>query len=360
MTRASGPRRVLLVDAGRGWRGGQRQLLLLATGLRARGWEPLVVGPPGTPLLQAMKRAGIATASRGVRTPVDLTAFRGLRRLISTWRPDILHAHDRRSHAVSLAALVGRSQRIPLVVTRRIATAPAGPFRRGPGVDRFIAITRAVHDGLRAAGVEEQRIALVYPGVATPEAPTGRDWRAECGWPAGTIVAGVVGPASESRHRDEIEALLKQLSAATRDALGLVLLGGPAAGRTELAGVRAYRAGFVHEVPSALAGLDLILHPGRGEGLGTAVVEGMALRVPTLGFATGGIGEIIDPGRNGLLVPPGDTPGFAAALQRLVTDRAVRQALGDAGPARAAEFSADRMVDQTAGVYRDLLERPAV
>ena len=95
--------RVLHVDTAREWRGGQRQLLLLAAGLRDAGIEPLVVAQPASPLLHRLKSVGIASASFPMRSALDLIALRRLRRLIVTWRPHLVHAHDqrpcRRSHA---------------------------------------------------------------------------------------------------------------------------------------------------------------------------------------------------------------------------------------------------------------------
>lgn len=346
--------RVLLLDAGRTWRGAQRQLVLLAVGLRAHGIEPLVMAPPRSPLFDACKLAGVATIARTMRGELDLLAVRGLRRSIGTWHPTVVHAHDPRSHALAIAALVARRVPIPLVVTRRLATRPKGRIRHGARVARFIAITEAVRDALHDGGIAPDRIALVHPGVAAPIAQSARAWRTECGWPENRVVAGVVGPLTEQRHKDALERLVLRFDAATKARLGLVLLGGPSSGRTEIAGVPAYRAGFVHDVPTALAGLELLLHPGGAEGLGTALVEGMALRVPTVAFAAGGVGEIIAHDRSGLLVPPGDLAGFAAAVARVASDPSRRRALGDAGPAQAARFSAERMVTRTLAVYREL------
>ena len=67
-------------------------------------------------------------------------------------------------------------------------------------------------------------------------------------------------------------------------------------------------------------------------------------------------------GENGLLVPPRDSAALAAALGRLLGDAKLRQAMGVRGRARAvAEFSVERVIEQTLGLYRALLaERPAV
>lgn len=316
------------------------------------------MAPPRSPLLDACKRAGIASAARTMRGDLDMLAIRGLRRLLGTWHPTLVHAHDPRSHALCMAALVGRRSPIPLVVTRRLATPPRGRIRHGARVAAFIAITESVRHALSRGGIADDRIALVYPGVEPPAVRAARDWRAECGWSVDLVVAGVVGPLTEPRHRADLELLVASIDAGARARLALVLLGGAAAGRTQVGGVHAYRAGFVHDVPAALAGLDLLLHPGGAEGLGTAVVEAMALKVPAVAFAAGGVGEIID-AASGLLVPQGDVSAFAAAVGALVRDPAARLALGAGGPRRAEEFGTARMLAGTLAVYQRVLAEGA-
>ncbi len=358
--RVPAPLRVLHIDAARQWRGGERQLLLLAAGMRERGAEPLVAARPGSPLLQKLKAEGIATASLAMRSDLDLLAVRRLRRLIATWRPHLVHAHDRRGHALALTALLGRRSAVPLMVTCRIVARPRGLIRFGPRVARFIAISAAVRDALVSGGIAEGRITVAYPGVSTALASRPRDWRRECDWPAATLVAGVIGPLSNDRASERLATLVSAIPRATAERLALVVLGGHSSGHGTIGGVRAYRAGFVHDVPHALAGLDLLLHPGGAEGLGTAVIEGMALGVPTVAVATGGLGEIIEDGRNGLLVAPDDDAAFALGVAGLVDDPTRRRTLGAGGPERARAFGPDRMVDAVLSAYRDLLERSTV
>jgi len=352
--------RVLHVDAAREWRGGERQLLLLSRGLRERGVEPLVAARPGSPLLHRLKSEGIATAALAMLSDLDLLAVRRLRRLIATWRPDLVHAHDSRGHSLALAALLGRRGRIPLIVTRRSAAKPRGPLRYGPRVARFIASSAAVRDGLVLGGVNADRITVAYPGVSArpPELP--RDWRAECGWTPETVVAGIVGPLAAEGARRQLDDLAGALPHDVAARLGIVVLGGHAHGRDSVAGVPTFRAGYVHDVPHALAGLDLLLHPGGPEGNGTSVIEAMALGVPSVAFEAGGLGEVIIDGVSGTLVPAGDLRAFAARMAALATDAKARRALAAACPERARAFESGVMVDTILAAYRDVLERSAV
>jgi glycosyltransferase involved in cell wall biosynthesis len=123
--------------------------------------------------------------------------------------------------------------------------------------------------------------------------------------------------------------------------------------------MEAFRAGFVDEVHSAMAGLDVLWHPSSAEGLGTAVIDAMALGVPPVAFSVGGLPELIEHERSGVLAPPADIDTFAAAASRLIEDAALRRALGSEGPRRAAVFSVRRMVDGAERVYAALLEGAA-
>lgn len=358
--------RVVLVDAGRDWRGGQRQVFLLAQALRATGAEPLVIGADRSRLVARVRDAGLAASTVTMRGDWDLAAARRVRTIVRAWRTDLVHAHDARGHAIALTALAlprlpraGRLPRVPLVVTRRVARLLRyARLKYSNRVARFIAISGAVRDAMVASGVPSERIDVVYSGVPTPVVTNPRDWRAECGWPPDCVLCGVVGAMTAEKGVAELVAIAQRVRADVRARARLVLLGGTApAGHGMIGGIQAFRAGFVDDVHPAVAGLDVLWHPARSEGLGTAVIDAMALRVPPVAFAAGGLPELIESGRSGILVSPGDLDTFAAAVTRLVTEPDYRHMLADAGPARAAMFSVERMVDGTMRVYDSVLRR---
>lgn len=345
--------RILHLDSGRHWRGGQRQVFLLAAAQRDAGVEPLVVAAPHSPLAGRLKTLGLASAAAAMRADYDVIAMRRVRRIISRWRPDLVHGHDARSHAIALGALIGTH--IPLVVTRRVPFVPKGRIKYGSRVAHFIAISRAVGDALQLGGVAAARYTVVYSGVPAPTVGVPRDWRREAGWPDDTLLCGIVGAMTAEKGVALLHDIAQHIAPATRDRLRLVMLGGTAVGPDQFGGIAAYRAGFVDAIHDAMAGLDMLWHPSGAEGLGTAVIDAMALGVPPIAFATGGLVELVESGRSGLLATAGDAGAFAREVERLTSDAALRHALAVGGRARAAEFGVERMVRGTAEVYERVL-----
>ena len=82
-----------------------------------------------------------------------------------------------------------------------------------------------------------------------------------------------------------------------------------------------------------LAAADLCVWPAVNEAFGMALLEAQASGLPVVAGASGGVGEIVAAGASGLLVPPGDATGFAAAVRRLIVDRGLRAALCRGGAA---------------------------
>lgn len=348
--------RVLHLDSGRSWRGGQRQVLLLMLGLREQGHEPFLIAPPGSPLMERTRAAGLAVAAIPMAADWDVQAAHRIRARMRTWSVDLVHAHDARSHALAMIALVGRRQ-IPFVVTRRVPFTPrSARVKYGPRVTRFIAISNAVRGAMIAGGIAGSRITVVHSGIAARTAlVVARDWRNELGWPPDSVLCGVAGAMTAEKGIESLERIGQALSREVRDRARLVLLGGTARAHAATGGIITHSAGFVTDIDPAIAGLDMLWHPSQAEGLGTSVIDAMSLGVPPVAFRVGGIPEVIDDDQSGFLVPPGDTTAFAVAASRLIMDKTLRDRLGEGARIRAKTFDAAAMTKGTEAVYEELL-----
>jgi glycosyltransferase involved in cell wall biosynthesis len=113
--------------------------------------------------------------------------------------------------------------------------------------------------------------------------------------------------------------------------------------------------GSVGDVPGFLAGLDVAVLPSRAEGMSNALLEYMAAGRPVVATVVGAAPELIGDGAHGLLTPPGDAAGLAAAIDRLLRDPALAARLGDAARRRARDrYSREAMVERFTEFYERL------
>jgi glycosyltransferase involved in cell wall biosynthesis len=114
--------------------------------------------------------------------------------------------------------------------------------------------------------------------------------------------------------------------------------------------------GHQRDVWPWLAALDVFVLSSDWEGMSNALLEAMVARLPVVATATGGTLDVVVDGKTGFLVPPGDPAALARALGKLVSDRDLRDEMGQAGRQRVIEsFSADQMVQRTERLYESLL-----
>ena len=292
--------RIVHIDTGRELRGGQRQALLLAQGLRDRGHEQVILARAGSPLCQAASTAGLET--RPLRPLVGLSA-------------DIVHAHDARAHILALTAP-------RLVVSRRVAfplhtgLASRWKYRRAA---RYLAVSEFVKGQLLAAGVPPERISVVYDGVETGPPPQP---------PAGSQL--VVAPASDDPQK------CTSLAAEACRAAGVSL-------RLSI------------HLDRDLLQAAVFLYLTQSEGLGSAILLAMARGVPVVASRVGGIPEVVEHGQTGLLVD-NDPVAVTAAVRQALDEPAEAARRAERAYAQVLErFSAARMVARTEEAYKLVL-----
>jgi glycosyltransferase involved in cell wall biosynthesis len=116
--------------------------------------------------------------------------------------------------------------------------------------------------------------------------------------------------------------------------------------------------GFRDDVAGELADLDILVHASTlPEPFGQVVVEGMAAGLPVVATDAGGPVELIEPGRNGMLYPPGDAPALAGVLRRLADDAELRSRLGAAAHETAAAFTPEAIAQRLDEVYAEVMRR---
>jgi glycosyltransferase involved in cell wall biosynthesis len=117
--------------------------------------------------------------------------------------------------------------------------------------------------------------------------------------------------------------------------------------------------GHRDDVPSLLAAADLFVFPSLYEGFGGALIEAMALGLPIVASDVPAIREVVEEGRNSLLVPRGDPDALATGIAELLDQAERREAFGRWSRRRFEErFTLDRVVPPMVELYRSLARRP--
>jgi glycosyltransferase involved in cell wall biosynthesis len=225
----------------------------------------------------------------------------------------------------------------------------------GRGVDAVVTVSRAV-----AERVVDAQPHVVYSGV--PVSDEGSVPAQRGGAVTGTIIgtAGRLVPLKGTLYLLRAFAMLR---AELPDLVLEIAGSGPEQSMLErevqLLGVggKVRFLGWVEELAPVLARWDVFVLPSLEEGAPGAALEAMAAGLPVVASAVGGIPELVEDGRTGLLVPPRDSLALADRLRVLLLDPEQQHAMGAAGRARVREhFSAERMVARFAEIYDGLLE----
>lgn len=209
-------------------------------------------------------------------------------------------------------------------------------------------------------GVPPDRLRVIPNGVVL-QAPGGdgarRDARRELGTGDGFVV-GAVGRLAPEKNLGLLLRAFARATAGTPDArLALIGDGTERAALERLAAdlgiaARVVFAGWRRDVPRLLPALDVLALSSHSEGLPLAVLEAMAAGIAVVATAVGDIPDVVRDGETGRLVPAGDEPALAAALDELRRDPERRGSLGRAGRALvAARYSRDAMVNAYVEAY---------
>ena len=214
---------------------------------------------------------------------------------------DLVHAHDARAHTLA-AAIKGA----PLVVSRRVAfpVSTSIPSRwKYTRADLFLAVSDFVAWKLREAGVPDKKIRVVYDGIPIPPQSTPEP---------GRIIA------VPSKFKD----------------IGIPVH---------------LTANLFDDLRTA----SVFLYMSEMEGLGSAAIAAMAAGVPVVASGVGGLPEVVEHERTGLLVRDGD---YAGAVRRLLDNPSLAAELGAAGREKAiAKFPVEKMVESTLAAYNEIL-----
>jgi glycogen synthase len=313
------------------------------------------------------------TATVGRRT------LDGLRRAVTAFRPDVLHVQcfgPNGTYATWLSHRTG----IPLVLTLQGETLmdDADIFEHSRilraslrhGLRQAAAVTAcsafALADAEARFGLAPGRGRVIPNGVDTDEGETHRPGGGSAAVPEDRPYVFALGRLVRKKGFDLLIDAYALIPEAERDFDVVIAGSGPAAGELGQQVADLGLAGRVHllgrlsreEVADAMAGARVFVMPSRLEPFGIVVLEAWRAEVAVIASSSGGVGEFVQDGQDGVLVDPTDVAALSSALRRLAADEGWRGRLAAAGHHRVGDFSWPAVTGRYRQVYEAVV--PAV
>ncbi len=318
--------------------------------------------------VRSLIEADVRYVSLGRQAKWDVHRLLPLLTMLRRERFDVVHSHMFGSNVWSSVA--GRACRIPVIIAHEHNWSYSGDRLRmwldGHLISRFatsfVAVSAANRERMIALeGVSPEKIRVIPTAWVPHLGPSDGNIRAELGLGPD---AQVIGVAAVMRKEKALEVMLDAhaMLVSRLPDVHLVIAGdGPC--RPELerqisrlgVGASVHLLGRRNDVDGILNRVDVGALSSDWEGSPLFVFECRAARVPLVATAVGGVPELVQSGRTGLLVPPRDPRALAEAIEQVLTDRALSQRLAEEAAKDLHQFEIGTVAGRFADLYEQLM-----
>lgn len=343
--------RVIHVDTGMEWRGGQSQVLMLARGLLDYGCNTIIIAKEGSQLFRRAVSESVPCEALPFRFEADVGSARALSRMAGSEPGMVMHAHT--PHAFGLAMLSrGFSAVPPLVFTRRVAF----PIKKNLAnrwklkqADRLVAVSNTVKLELEKAGIPPEKIKVIHSGVDVSL----HKYHGPClDQPFSVAIAGSIEKEKgmeEAMEFIEHCGLLPVVFHFFGDGPAIDELHQFAQSRNNVV-----VHGFVEDIISALRKMYALLSFSPSEGFGNMVLQAMAAGLPVLARKNGGLLEMIPEKRYGYLFD--SLPDAISTFRSMLEETEESIQIGrQASDWVRSQFSSKEMVRKNYELYKEIL-----
>lgn len=348
MEKEPGKIRVLHIDDKHNWGGGQNQLYQL--------FKNQIAGKRVIPALAVRKGTMLYSNTRGYKNvycfslvnELDPIAMFRIYLIIRRVKPDIIQCHT--PHSLMAAYIVSRlfSKKPRLISMRRVDNPIKSLFKYKLASDRIVAISDKIRQVLLDSGVPQEKITVIKSAVDIEDVKKQSVQQLDSfNYLKKNGIINIGSLSSLYRHKG-LDLLLRSFDMLLRTAenyhLFIAGTGDQKASLSELAkslGIseKVTFMDFVDKPYGFIKFLDIIVFPSRNEGLGTTILDSLVIQTPVIASNAGGIPEIIEDRKGGLLFEAGNHIDLFSKLKELAESTALRETLKQSASLHIPEWT---------------------
>ena len=288
----------------------------------------------------------------------DLRRIAELAERLANARPDVIHAHGMFSSLAIGSLIAARRLDVPSVSTIHSLLQPWPVFVAATVIFRLFSNRASLITAVSAAAANDVRRASGREVVQIPNGVHLGEWRTPHGSSDGVHIVAITRLVRKKSPVDLVYGLHEALRRAPRRRVRMTIAGdGPERSRVEREAARLKISGHLElrgactraEVRELLATASMLVQPGRYEAFGLALLEARAAGVPVVAMASGGVPELVEDRRHGLLADTAQA--FRTAVAELATNDDLRARCAAAAPQGLERFDWPRVIADHEAVY---------
>lgn len=324
--------KVLHLDSGRGWRGGQRQVYYLLEELvKIQNLEVFLSSPLDSPLSLKVAELGVPVFSANIHRIIDVFSIMKLRGFINKNKIQIIHCHCGHSH--SFGYVLSLLTNVKVVATRRVDFVPKGSFINkkkycSPNITKNIAISNAIRNILKDYGVPEERLEIIPSCIPMKKIGNKQEARNglinELKLSEDSVLIGSLAHFAE--HKGQTFMIKAAEKIIQKNNKVHFILGGEGDLKKSIEkevqekglADHFYFLGFREDVDELNLAFDYFIMTSIEEGLCSSIIDAMMAETTVVATNAGGIPDLVINDKTGYLAQKGDPISIADTVLKAI------------------------------------------
>lgn len=364
--------KVLHLSSESTWRGGEQQIIYLVDETRKLGVDAVIGCRKNSVVEKYCKSNEIPFVSLPFKSAYHISTACKIIKYCKKEGIELIQTHTSKGHTMAvIAGLLGLN--IPQILTRRvdfpIKDNWLSRFKYNYSkIKRIICISETIHQMTAIDIKDKSKLITIHSGVDMDKFSPffHSNWlRDEYELATETVVIGNTSAISDQKDYFTFVKVAERLIAQKRNVHFFIVGDGVSRPVIEQfvqeKGLenRITFTGFVDNITEVLPSMDIFLFTSKAEGLGTSVLDAMAASVPIVATSAGGVSEMVEHEKNGLLYQVGDVAGITEGVERFLVNREFSETLAEEAKKTVKNFSKEKTAKRTREVYEEILHKKA-